>query len=399
MRSHRRAQEWTRFRGPNGQGQSDASGIPTQWTAKDYNWRIELPGVGHSSPIVWGNKVFVTSADPDSATMHVLCVSTADGKKLWQRDFPSSSYHIHDFNSFASSTPALDEKRIYVAWATPEHYTLAALTHEGKDVWQMDLGPYESQHGFGTSPIVVDGEVIITNDQDGPNSFLLAVDAQTGKQRWRLTRKHAEGKQNASYSTPCILNTPQGKELIVCSWAHGISSHNLKTGAENWESGIFKLRPVGSPALVDGLILASDGEGSGKNTMYALKPGDSQGHAPELAYKIDRSSAPYVPSMCAAGDLAFLWSDKGIVTCIDAKTGKIHWRERVGGNFFGSPVRVQDRIYCISADGDVVVLAASDQYKLIATNPLGETSRATPAVSDGKMYLRTQSHLISIGGK
>jgi outer membrane protein assembly factor BamB len=398
-----RAQEWTRFRGPNGQGQSEAAAtIPVTWTESDYNWKQELPGVGHSSPVIWGDRIFITSGDPDTAARHVVCLSTADGKILWQRDFPGSKYHLHRQNNFAVSTPALDANRVYLAWASADSFILQALTHDGQDIWQVDLGPFKSQHGFGTSPIVVGDEVIITNDQEGETRFLIAVDAATGQERWKISRKYADNRQNASYATPCILDTPTGPELIVCSWAYGITSHDLKTGAVNWEAPVFKLRPVGSPVIVDGLILANSGEGSegkGNNLVVAIKPGSKDGATPELVYTIPKSSSPYVTTICTAGDLAFLWGDGGIVTCIDAPTGKIHWRERIGGIFYGSPIRVGDRIYCISLDGDVVVLAASPEYKLLARNPLGEASQTTPAIADGKMYLRTLSHLISIGGK
>jgi outer membrane protein assembly factor BamB len=397
------AQEWTRFRGPNGQGQSDAAAtIPTTWTEADYNWKVELPGVGHSSPVIWGDRAFVTSADPDTATRHVICLSTVDGKTLWQRNFPGAKYHVHNQNNFAVSTPALDANRIYLAWVSADEFILQALTHNGEDVWQINHGPFVSQHGFGTSPIVVDDEVIITNDQEGENRFLIAVDSATGQERWKIPRKYADNRQNASYATPCILETSTGRELIVCSWAYGITSHDLKTGATNWEAPVFKMRPVGSPVLADGLILANCGEGQegkGNNMVVAIKPGSKDGSPFQLLYTIPKSSAPYVTTICTAGDLAFLWGDGGIVSCIDVLTGKVHWRQRVGGIFYGSPVRVGDRIYCISLDGDVVVLAASPEYKQLARNPLGEGSQATPAIADGKMYLRTLSHLISIGGK
>ncbi|HEY2881284.1 MAG TPA: PQQ-binding-like beta-propeller repeat protein, partial [Pirellulales bacterium] len=155
-------EEWSRFRGPNGQGQSEATTIPTEWTEADYNWKIELPGIGHSSPVVWGDKVFVTSADPETAMQHVLCIDAATGHKLWQRDFPSATYHVHQQNNFASSTPALDDKRIYFAFASVDEFALLALTHNGEDVWRINLGTFKTEHGFGTSPIVVGDQVIIT---------------------------------------------------------------------------------------------------------------------------------------------------------------------------------------------------------------------------------------------
>ncbi len=395
------AQEWTRFRGANGQGQSEsAAGIPVQFTEKDYNWKVKLPGAAHSSPVLWGDKIFLTSADPQAGTRYAVCLNAADGKENWKREFPSSSHHVHTQNSFASSSPAVDAERVYIAFATPEDYRLLALDHAGKDVWNIGLGTYTSQHGFGTSPIVVDDTVIITNDQDeAKNCFLLAVDAKTGKERWKLSRRHTGERQNASYATPCIRETAAGKEIIVCSWAHGVSSHNPKTGEVNWETTVFPRRPVGSPVLAGDLILGNCGEGSGNNTVVAIKPSGKKGDKPAVVYTLDKTSAPYVTTLCTAGNLAFLWGDKGIVTCIDVNNGKVHWRERVGGNYSGSPVRVGDRIYCISAEGDVVVLAASPEFKELGRSSLGETCRSTPAVADGKMYLRTQSHLVSIGGK
>ncbi len=385
---------------PNGQGQSDATTIPTTFAEADFNWKVELPGIGHSSPVVWGNKVFVTSADPDTATIHVLAFNTADGKKLWQRDYPSTTYHLHTQNNYASSTPALDADHVYVAWANPEEITLLALDHDGHDAWRKNLGPYKSEHGFGTSPIVVDDKVIITNDQEGENRSLIALDAKTGDDRWRIPRRLADNRQNASYATPCIMETPAGRELIVCSWAHGISSHDLATGAENWESQVFKLRPVASPVLVDGLILGSCGEGGGNNTMIALKPGAKDGRAPRTRLPRHRPhQRPVYPHDLRRRRQRLPLNDKGIVTCLDVTSGKRSRPLRIGGQFFSSPIRVQDRIYNVSADGEVVVISATPDCKILARNGLGEGTQATPAIAGGKMYLRTLSHLISVGGK
>ena len=160
-------QEWTRFRGPNGSGLSSATTIPTQWTESDYNWHVTLPGIGHSSPVIWGDKVFVTSADEETAERLVLCLSADDGRVLWKRNFPSSAHHKHLQNSFASSTPALDQNHVYVCWTTPEEYALVALTHDGDEAWHIGLGPFVSQHSGGTSPIVYRDMVVLGNDQDG----------------------------------------------------------------------------------------------------------------------------------------------------------------------------------------------------------------------------------------
>jgi outer membrane protein assembly factor BamB len=206
--------------------------------------------------------------------------------------------------------------------------------------------------------------------------------------------------QNASYAVPCIYQ-PQGKpaELIVASWSHGVSALDPATGATHWEAPVLERRPVASPIIVGDLILANCGEGGGNNSVVALRPPAAEGREPEVAYQIDKTSAPYVPSMVAAGKLVFLWGDKGIVACIDGKAGELKWRQRVGGNFFGSPVRVADRIYCISAEGDVVALAAADRYELLGKSPLGQPSRSTPAVADGRMFLRSESQLVAVGRK
>jgi outer membrane protein assembly factor BamB len=398
------AQEWTRFRGPNGAGQSDASTIPTEWTDADFNWKTDLPGIGHSSPVIWGDKIFVTSADPSNGTRMFFAVRASDGQVLWTKEYPSTTHKKHDHNSFASSTPACDAEYVYLAWATPEECTLLALDHQGNEAWRTSLGTFVSQHGFGTSPIVYEGLVIITNDQDG-ESFITAVDRSTGETRWKHPRKVVP-RQNASYSTPMIYTPPDGEpELIINSWAHGISSHDPKTGEVNWESPVFDLRPVGSPILAGGLIFGSCGAGNGKNSVIALKPPDKNGSKPEVRYQFNHSSnLPYVPTMVAAGDLVFLWGDKGVVACIEAPTGKVHYQQKrvagsAGGMFFTSPIRVGDRIFGISTSGEVVVLAASPEFKVLSRYDLGDVTHATPAVADGRMYVRTQSKLMSIGGK
>ncbi len=389
------AQEWTRFRGPNGAGIAEPAAIPAQWTEKDYNWKVELPGIGHSSPVLWGDKIFVTSGIEANAARIVSCLKASDGSVLWRREFPSTPHKKHNFNCYASASPAVDENRVYLLWTTPEEYTLMALDHEGKDAWRRSLGPFVSQHSGGSSPVVFEDLVIVNNDQDGASS-LIAVDRATGEPRWKTDRR----TEAVSYSTPCVYR-PDGQpaELLFNSWAHGITSIDPKTGKVNWEAaGVFKLRTVSSPVVAAGLVFGSCGSGGGGNYVVAVRPGNAQGRAAELAYKIT-ASAPYVPTSVAKGDLLFLWSDKGIATCIKAATGDKVWQKRVGGDFFGSPVRVGDRLYAISLDGEVVVLAASENYELLGRNPLGESSRATPAVAGGVMYLRTYSHLVSIGGK
>jgi outer membrane protein assembly factor BamB len=393
-------EEWTRFRGPNGTGISTAKGIPSEWTEKDYNWNATLPGKGHSSPVVWGDKVFLLSAAADSAERIVLCLDAATGKTLWERRYPSHTHAKHFKNSFATATPALDRDHVYCSWSTPEQYTLLALGHDGSEAWRVDLGPVVSQHSTGVSPIVFDDMVILSNDQDGPImdnpntgvSFLMALNTSDGQVRWRTERN----SEVVSYSTPCVYRSPETglPELIFNSQAHGISSIDPYTGRLNWEIGALDKRAVSSPVVAAGLIFGTTGSGGGGNYVVAIHPGKN----PTVAYKITQM-APYVPTLLAKDDLLFLWGDNGVVSCVDAATGKVHWRQRVGGNYSGSPIAILDRLYCIAEDGTVVVLAAGPDYQLIARNPLGENSNSTPAVAGGRLYLRTVSHLICVGGK
>ncbi len=280
------AEEWTRFRGPNGSGISDDV-IPAMWSESDYNWRTKLPGIGHSSPVSWQDHVYLMSADPESATQYALAVDVHDGHIVWQRDFPISTYTIHDRNSFASTTPAVDADHVYVAWATPAEATIMALNHEGETVWQQQLGPFASQHGFGSSPILFDDLVILSllekkPDREGERtetSRIVALDRRTGQERWLQTR----WSEVVSYSVPCIYRSPQGAdELIGCSTADGIFSLNPRTGAQNWQIDVFEMRTVSSPIIADGLIFGTTGSGAGGNYVVAVRPGNE----PQVAYEV-----------------------------------------------------------------------------------------------------------------
>ena len=397
--------EWTRFRGPNGTGLSMAPHIPTTWTASDYNWKVEIPGEGHSQPVIWGDKLFLTTAVGDERL--VMCLSTETGKPLWTQGYSSKKHTKHKFNSFASATPACDEHHVYVAFSTPEEYDLIAIDHQGKEKWQVNLGPFESQHSCGTSPIVYEDMVVVGNEQDGPSS-IVAVNRMTGAIRWKVPRRLAT--QGTAYSTPCVYQGPGANPLLIFnSKAHGVSAVEPNSGKLVWEAPLLTMRSVSSPVLAGENLIGSCGSGAGGNYIIAIKPGGqgdvSQTH---LAYKLEGSSTmPYVTTPIVLGDLLFLWSDKGMATCVqatdDAKQGKkagdILWQQRLGSNYFGSPVIVQDRIYNMSVDGHCVVLHAGREFKELARIDLGEGSHSTPAVAGGRMYLRTFTHLMSLGGK
>ena len=389
------AQEWTRFRGPNGAGLGVAPKLPAEFSEKDFNWKIELPGRGHSSPVVWGGRVFVTGNPTGTTRRVIVCVSAADGKTLWQKEYATGGYRLHADNNYAAASPAVDAERVYFHWASPENSGLVALDQkDGRELWKVDLGPFISQHGPGASPIVFEDLVLLNFDQDQPKSFLLAADARTGQERWRW--EHAGTKHSAS--TPCIFTPKDGPPLVITEGhSTGLAAHDARTGALAWQlPALLTNRCVSSPFVTPGgLIIAQCGEGRAESFVAAVRPA-ADGKSAEIAYEVVRVGG-YVPTAIAVGGLLFLWKENGLVTCLRAATGEQLWSERVEGSFYGSPVGVNNRLYSMTTRGDLVVLPVGEKFLPPTRLPLGEGSHATPAISGGRMYLRTFTHLISVG--
>jgi outer membrane protein assembly factor BamB len=392
------ADDWSRFRGANGNGVSANTTLPPAWKADQVTWRATLPARGHSSPAVWGDLVVTTVAEPDSGRRHVLGIDATSGKTRWTQVSDGPVFRQHADNSFASATPALDAERVYVAWLAPERSRLEAYDHAGKPVWSLDLGAFIAQHGGGASPIVVDGLVVLPFEQDGPgDSYMLAVDAASGKERWRLPR--TSGK--LACSTPSILRPASGPAQLICtSTNHGIYAIDLTSGKELWSMPkAFTQRCVASPVVAGGLIFASDGQGGKGTRLLAVRPPTKSGAEPELVWQLI-NGAPYVPCVAVRDDLLFLITDGGQIACLRAATGAEVWRQPLGvGTFYGSPILVGDRLYAISRRGEVVCTSASATYAHLGTSPLGEGAFSTPAIADGRMFLRTFTALIAVGGK
>lgn len=395
------AQEWSRFRGPNGSGVSSATTVPTRWTEEDYNWRVDLPGVGHSSPVLWGQKLFVTWGDEDNGSRVVACYDASSGEQKWTRTFPATTHRKHKLNSFASPTPVVDADQVYIAWGTPDEIVLLALTHDGQSVWRRNLGKFRAGHGFGVSPILyADTLVLPIEHQD---SVWTALDKNTGQDRWRVARN-----SKLHYATPCIFSSPgQREELIFTNWEHGICGADPANGTINWSLNVFDKghieSSIASPIVVGDLVIGVCGYlGYGYETVAVRPPsgdraGENIAEQDSVVWRITRG-APLCPTPVAKDNLLFLWSDGGIVTCVEVSSGKVHWQKRVGSNYYSSPVCVADHLYNLSVDGDCVVIKASADYELVARNDLGEGSHSTPAVANGTMYLRTFTQLMSLGG-
>jgi len=270
---------WARFRGPNGDGKANAS-LPESWKEEDYAWKSTLPGGGSSSPVLWGDKVFLLCADNATARRSIVCLRTTNGSILWTRDYESSPFTKNRDNSYASSTPAVDDQRVYAYWTTPDEISVRALDHSGKELWMRNLGKYKSQHGGGTSPIVYQGRLIFNNDQDGDSS-LLALDVADGHTRWEIKR-HAD---RAAYATPFVRDSQgQAEEMVFASSSHGLTGVDPVKGCVNWEyTNAFPQRVVGSPIFAAGLIIGACGEGGVGRRLVAVRP-PSKDKSAELVY-------------------------------------------------------------------------------------------------------------------
>ena len=419
------AENWPGWRGPGSLGISTEKGIPTQWDlSKNVKYSVEVPGLGHSSPIIWGNRIFVTTAvnsnpaeadwqkgfprverKPDASEIFwkVLCYDRDTGKLLWEqtaiRRKPVNPRHTK--NSYASQTPATDGTYVYAFFADQGMY---CYDFNGKLIWSKDLGSFTMRNGWGTgsSPVLYKDFVIQTCDQETGKSFIIALDKKTGKTAWR-----AERDELSSWSTPYLYLQGARPELIVNA-TRAIRSYDPQTGKLLWECrGPATSITTPTPTFSNGLIIVSSGFiveptrpitafRPGANGDITLKEGETK--SADIAWR-QLAAAPYIPSPTAYGDYLYVLLDQGFLACYETKTGKeVYGRKRidVGANFSASPVVIDGRLYCASEDGDVYVIKAGPEYELLAKNSIGESIMASPAVSDGKMFIRAIKHLYCI---
>jgi outer membrane protein assembly factor BamB len=393
---------WPRFHGNNGNGLALNAKIPGKLTEEDFVWKADLAGGGSSSPVVWHDRLFVTSCDQKTGKLTLQCFDRTQGKQIWSKDFQQSVYRVHGRNSFASSTPAVDEDHVYIAYADPEHTILKALDHDGNEKWTRDFGTWISQHGFSASPMVYKDKVIFFNSQQAHRvpagaspgqSRVVALKSSDGSDIWTAPLTPTR----SCYALPCVYKNADGKdELVSCNTGEGFFSLDPETGKRNWATLPFRQRTVASTLFADGLIIGSCGSGGGGNYLVAIRP-EASGTAPEKAYEVKRAN--YVPSPVAVNGSLFLFTDKGIAQCVDLQTGGQHWQERVAKGFSGSPVATSEHIYILDEEGNLHVLAAAREFDEVCVLPLGESSRATPTIVKDHMYLRTDSKLICVGAK
>lgn len=388
------ASNWPRFRGPNGTGVSTDKDVPVELTEKVTSWKIALPGAGNSSPIVWNGRIFLQAAAADGKGRQLVCVDLNDGKILWQKSSPGTKAVIHKWNTFASCTAATDGTRVYMPFWDGANLSVSAFDFDGKVLWTKELGSFTSQHGAGHSPLLVAGKVILANDQDG-SSVLVALDAATGKVAWQTTRQ----AHRACYSTPLLLDKPDGSLELLVAGTFGFTGYDPQTGTENWKWSWndHVLRTVGSPLYHDGMLFVGSGDGKGDRHAVAVKLERAGSTTQTSLVWEEKKSFPYVPTMLTRGEYLFTINDLGVADCYVAKTGENVWRQRLGGSFFASPILVDGKIYACNEAGDVYVYPAEPTFKLLSNTNLGEGVMATPAVADSRLIVRGREHLFCFG--
>ncbi|WCJ59371.1 PQQ-binding-like beta-propeller repeat protein [Fontisphaera persica] len=406
------AENWPRFRGPNGQGISSETNLPLTWDATNHiRWKTPIAGEGWSSPIVWNDRVFVTAAREDGTQCHVICLDRDSGKVLWDvRVFEQRRLRKEGKNSYATPTPCTDGQQVYAVF---NDGSIVALDFQGQVAWTNREVAFYSRHGLGASPIVHEGLLIMPYDGsqrvdevgNWPNnsdfertgwqipwdkSFLVALDTKTGRRVWTARR----GMSRIAHVTPFIWRDNGREELISCA-GDCIQGFDLKTGERLWTVFSRGEGVTPSPVYGEGLIFTSSGFEA--TTIRTVKPGGrGDVTATHIAWEQKRG-APTQSSLLYVKPHLYAVTDNGMLTCYTAANGEVVYQERLQGAFSASPVYADGRIYLLNEAGETIVIAPGPQFKVLARNRLNEKAQASIAVSQGRLFLRTAQHVYCIG--
>jgi outer membrane protein assembly factor BamB len=386
------AEDWPQFRGPDGQGHSNARNVPVHWSStSNVAWKAPVPGLGWSSPVLSAGRIYLTTAVAagGNLSLRALCMEAESGRMTWNVEvFSGSAGSVHNKNSHASPTPLPDGGRVYVHFG-PQG--TACLDLSGKILWRNNELKYPPVHGSGGSPILVDNTLIFSCD-GASNPFVVALDARTGKILWKTARE-TDASRTFSFSTPLLISV-NGAKQVISAGSNVVCAYDPNTGREIWRVRYDGYSVVPRPVYGHGLVYLSTG--FDHPVLLAVRP-DGIGDVTDthVSWKCSRS-APNTPSPLLSGNELYMVADSGVASCLDALTGRVHWQERVGGGCSASPVLAEGRIYIQTEDGTGVVLAASREFQKIASNAMGERSLASYAVGDGALFIRTAQNLYRI---
>jgi outer membrane protein assembly factor BamB len=383
---------WARWRGPSGQGLATGSGYPDRWSGtENVVWKTPVPGSGNSSPIVWRDRIVLTTAYDNGRRLAVLAFRRSDGGRLWETFAPAgrTDSQSHYKNGHASATASTDGERIYVSFGSRG---LFALDMDGRIVWQRDLGPVEAYHGPAGSPLLYRDRVILYQDQYR-NSFIAAFDSRTGRELWRTPRD-----ANVGWGTPIAVRVGDHDEIIVNS-QRAVYAYDPERGQELWRCGGTTYEVIPTPVVGFGMVFCSSGRAG---PTLAIRPGGKGDVSrTNVAWTSPRGS-PFVPSPILYGEQLYMVNDMAsVVTAFEASSGRVLYQGRLGvaqrEGFSASPVAVDGKVFFTNDDGETFVLKAGATFELLHTNRLGERTLASPALVDGRWYIRTERHLYAIG--
>lgn len=392
------ATDWPEFRGPTGQGISSATDLVTEWSStKNVAWKVAVAGAGWSSPAISGGQIFlttgVTNAD-GGVSLRALAYDVATGRALWDTEIFSATeasvQPVHTKNSPASPTALIEGDRVYVHFG---HHGTACLDRSGKILWRNNSLRYDPLHGNGGSPVLV-GDLLVFNSDGTKDPFVAALNKTTGQLVWKTPRT-AKVRQTFSFCTPLVI-TVNGRTQIITPGSGAVSALDPKDGRELWHARYGNgYSVVPRPVFAHGLLFIATGYN--RADLLAIRA-DGKGDVTEthIAWRTTKG-APLTPSVVVVGDELYAVADSGVATCFDAKTGTVHWQERLEGNYSASPIAADGKIYFLSEDGVGTVVNASRTFEKIATNQLGERALASYAVADGALFIRTAGHLYRIG--
>lgn len=389
------AENWPGWRGPNRNGVTTDTGVPTTWSATDnVLWKMPLPGIGTSNPVVWGDKVLVTASEGrDQGELHVICFDRDTGRERWHhRLWGTAPTLFYGRSGMASPSPVTDGKRLFAFFGTGDVF---CFDLDGGLLWQRaiaeEYGPFENRFAAASSPLLFEDKLIVQCDHYGA-SYVIALDQQTGANRWKSDRPEVW----LSWSSPQLVPNGDRFELVL-SGSEKLDGYDPRTGSRLWTLRGLARECVPTPVIGHGMLFVVSGP---NGTHFAIKPGGSGDITDShVVWKNDKGTS-FVPSAILAGERYYLADDKGIGSCMDARTGKLIWKKRFGDKFTASPVSADGKLFFTNESGSTLVLDATQaSYEEVARNDIGEEVYASPAISQGKFFLRTATNLVCIGKK